>query len=118
MRAIKNSKFQIRLPLILALGLAVGILIGAKMAYLQPSENDIFSSIQKFRKVLTFINRDYVDEVDTDKLVESAIEKVTEELDPHTSYISAEDVALANSQLQGEFEGIGIEFNLIRDTIY
>lgn len=118
MRAIKNSKFHIRLPLILALGLAVGILIGAKMAYLQPSENDIFSSIQKFRKVLTFIDRDYVDEVNTDKLVEAAIEKITEELDPHTSYISAEDVALANSQLQGEFEGIGIEFNLIRDTIY
>ncbi len=118
MRAIKNSKFQVRLPLILALGLAVGILIGAKMAYLQPSENDIFSSVQKFRKVLTFIDREYVDEVNTDKLVESAIEKITEELDPHTSYISAEDVALANSQLQGEFEGIGIEFNLIRDTIY
>ncbi len=115
---IKNSKFHIRLPMILALGLAVGILIGAKMAYLQPSENDIFSSVQKFRKVITLIERDYVDQVSTEELVETAIEKMLEDLDPHTTYISAEDAELANSSLQGEFEGIGIEFNLIRDTIY
>lgn len=115
---IKNSKFHIRLPMILALGLAVGILIGAKMAYLQPSENDIFSSVQKFRKVITLIERDYVDQVSTDELVETAIEKMLEDLDPHTSYISAKDAELANSSLEGEFEGIGIEFNLIRDTIY
>ena len=115
---IKNSKFHIRLPLILALGLAVGILIGAKMAYLQPSDNDIFGSVQKFRKVLTLIDRDYVDEVSTDELVETAIEKMLEDLDPHTTYISPEDAELANSSLEGEFEGIGIEFNIIRDTIY
>lgn len=104
--------------MILAIGLALGILIGAKMAYLQPSDNDVFSSVQKFRKVLTLIDRDYVDKIQTDELVETAIEKMLENLDPHTTYISAEDAELANSSLEGEFEGIGIEFNIIRDTIY
>lgn len=114
----KNAKFYIKIPIILAIGIAAGILIGAKMVDLKSTDNDLFSSILKFREVLTHVDRDYVDRVSTDELVESAIQKMLEKLDPHTVYIPSEDVELAKSQLDGEFDGIGIEFNVIRDTIY
>ncbi|MGK7396272.1 MAG: S41 family peptidase [Candidatus Cyclobacteriaceae bacterium M3_2C_046] len=118
MREIKNTKFHIRLPLILAVGIAAGILIGARMVDHNASDNDLFSSVLKFREVLTHVERDYVDEVSMDELVETAINKMLEKLDPHTVYISSEDVQIAKDQLEGEFEGIGIEFNIIKDTIY
>jgi carboxyl-terminal processing protease len=59
-----------------------------------------------------------VDSVDTNELVEFGIEKMLGKLDPHSSYIPAKDAALAKSQLEGEFDGIGIEFGILRDTIY
>jgi carboxyl-terminal processing protease len=67
---------------------------------------------------MTYINRDYVDSVDTNELVEFGITKMLEKLDPHSSYIPAKDASLVQSQLEGEFDGIGVEFGIIRDTIY
>ena len=114
----KNTKAQIRLPIILALAIAAGIWIGATFAVPQSDRNDLKSAIYKLQEVLTYINRDYVDSVDTNELVEHGIQKMLEELDPHSSYITAEDAELAKSQLEGEFDGIGIEFGIMRDTIY
>lgn len=74
--------------------------------------------MMKFREVLTYIEKDYVDAVDSEDLVETAINTMLEKLDPHSVYIPAKDLKLANSQLEGEFDGIGIEFSLIRDTIH
>lgn len=118
MRDIKNTKYYIRLPLILAIGIAAGILIGAKMVDVNSTDNDLFNNVLKFREVLTHVKKDYVDEVNTDELVETAISKMLEKLDPHSVYIDAEEIDLAKSQLEGEFEGIGIEFSIIKDTIY
>lgn len=81
------------------------------------SENSVFNSILKFREIITYIDRDYVDEVDTEELVETAINEMLEDLDPHTVYIPAKDLELSKSELEGGFEGIGIEFSIIRDTI-
>ena len=75
-------------------------------------------SFSKFRQVLSYIENDYVDEVNTEAILEEVIDDMLERLDPHTSYISTEDIALIKSQLQGNFEGIGIEFNIFKDTIY
>src|SRR5690606_40218226 len=82
------------------------------------NQNDLKSAIYKIQEVLTYINRDYVDSVDTNELAEHGIEKILEKLDPHSSYITAKDADLAKSQLDGEFDGIGIEFGILRDTIY
>ncbi|MFP4091410.1 MAG: S41 family peptidase [Cyclobacteriaceae bacterium] len=114
----KNSDFQIKLPIFLTLAVAAGILIGATMAGGDTSSNNLISSYLKFKDILTYIQRDYVDEVNTDELVESAITNMLEELDPHSVYIPAEELEMAKAQLEGEFEGIGIEFNIFRDTIY
>jgi len=114
---IKNSKFQIRLPIILTVGLAAGIMIGATFAGSDQATSNFMKSVMKFREVMSLIDRSYVDDVNTDEMVETAVTKMLEDLDPHTIYVSAKDVELSNSDLKKEFEGVGIEFNIFRDTI-
>lgn len=118
MSEIKNTKQQIRLPLILALAISAGIWIGATFAEPKTDRNDLKAAIYKLQEIITYINRDYVDSVNTNELVEFGIQKMLEKLDPHSSYIPARDATLAKSQLDGEFDGIGVEFGIIRDTIY
>ena len=115
----KNSNRAVRLPLYIALTLCVGVFIGANMAGTSSTPaTDFMQSLTKFRQVLSHIENDYVDEVDSDELVESAITNMLEELDPHTSYIPAKDLELIQSRLQGNYEGIGVEFNIFKDTIH
>ena len=114
----KNTMRQIRLPLLLALSIAGGIWIGATFAEPKGSQNDLRAALYKLQEIMTYINRDYVDSVDTNELVEFGITKMLEKLDPHSSYIRAKDASLVQSQLEGEFDGIGVEFGIIRDTIY
>ncbi|MEQ9298672.1 MAG: S41 family peptidase [Cyclobacteriaceae bacterium] len=118
MKEINNSKSVIRLPILLAIAIATGVLIGATMVNTSDGKKDLYQSIYKFREIVSYIDRNYVDEVDTDELVETAINDMLEKLDPHTSYIPAKDQELVSSQLEGKFEGIGIEFNIFHDTIY
>ncbi|WP_200975825.1 S41 family peptidase [Echinicola sp. 20G] len=114
----KNTKAQIRLPIILALAISAGIWIGATFAEPKTDHNDLKAALYKLQEIITYIDRDYVDTVNTTELVEHGIEKMLEELDPHSSYIPAKDAELAQSQLDGEFDGIGVEFGILRDTIY
>ncbi|MCH7412915.1 S41 family peptidase [Belliella sp. R4-6] len=118
MSEIKNTKAQVRLPIIIALAIAAGVWIGATFAEPKTDRNDLKAAIYKLQEIVTYINRDYVDSVNTNELVEFGIEKMLEKLDPHSSYIPAKDAALAKSQLEGNFDGIGVEFGIIRDTIY
>jgi carboxyl-terminal processing protease len=71
----------------------------------------------KFSRALSLIESFYVDTADLDKLTEKAIIEVLRNLDPHSTYISAKDVKEMNEPLIGNFDGIGIQFNLLRDTI-
>ncbi len=74
-------------------------------------------SDQKFSAALQIIRMAYVDTVNEAKLTEDAITAMLKKLDPHSTYISKSDVEKANEPLVGNFEGIGIQFNLVRDTI-
>ena len=76
-----------------------------------------FSPADKFAWSLNYIKRYYVDSVNSGKLVEDAIVKILEELDPHSSYLTPEEVKEMNEPLQGNFEGIGVSFNILNDTI-
>jgi carboxyl-terminal processing protease len=71
----------------------------------------------KFGRTLGLIEAFYVDSVDLDALTEKAIVDILRSLDPHSSYISAKDVNDMNEPLNGNFEGIGIQFNILHDTI-
>ncbi len=108
---------MIRLPFLLAAAIAGGILIGATMTN-SPSETGLLNSVDKFREIMNYVERNYVDEVDSEELIESAITNMLEKLDPHTVYIEAKDIDISRSQLEGKFDGIGIEFNIFKDTIY
>ena len=112
----QNSKFQIRLPLVLCIGLAVGIFVGSGFNNRKAS-GDIGKDVQKFRDVLTQIQTEYVDTVNTASLVDDAIHHMLNKLDPHSAYIPASDRIAANEDLRGNFDGIGVEFNIFHDTI-
>lgn len=64
------------------------------------------------------ISNFYVDDVDEEKLVENAIRGMLETLDPHSTYSTAEEVRKMNEQLNGNFEGVGIQFNMTADTLF
>ncbi len=72
---------------------------------------------QKFEEVITFVNKLYVDPVDAKKLTETAIVAMLEQLDPHSTYISKEEVDDAKSSINGSFVGIGIRFQILKDTL-
>ena len=72
----------------------------------------------KLGSLMYHIDRRYVDDVDKNKLVDAAIVSMLAELDPHSIYIPKEDLEEVNEPLKGNFEGVGIQFNIIRDTIY
>lgn len=72
----------------------------------------------KFNRVLNYLQYYYVDSINQEEIVEDAIEHVLHELDPHSTYISAKEVKQMQESLQGNFEGIGISFNILNDTIY
>jgi carboxyl-terminal processing protease len=112
----ENTKYNVRLPIVLCLGLAAGIFVGATLNTGKRS-SDVNHDVQKLRDVLTQINDEYVDTVNTGRLVDEAIQHLLNKLDPHSSYIPAEDRLVANEDLRGNFDGIGIEFNIFNDTI-
>lgn len=73
---------------------------------------------RKLEMTLYAINNLYVDKVDNDKLVEDAIIALLDKLDPHSNYMNKEEVKELNEPLQGNFDGIGIQFNMLTDTLY
>lgn len=72
---------------------------------------------EKLSLLLNYIENMYVDSVNSEQLVEKAIIHLLEELDPHSTYFSAEELKEANEPLQGSFDGIGVQFNILHDTI-
>lgn len=76
------------------------------------------ATVGKVESLLYHLDRMYVDDVDKSKLVEVAIVRMLEELDPHSIYIPKEELEEVNEPLKGNFEGVGIQFNIIQDTIY
>ncbi len=81
------------------------------------SQNSVTNSYHKFGRLLTLINAYYVDSTNINKLTEKAIISTLKNLDPHSTYLSADDVKAANEPLEGNFEGIGVEFNILDDTL-
>ncbi|MFV0344861.1 MAG: S41 family peptidase [Bacteroidales bacterium] len=84
----------------------------------QTANNDSRQSKQKLLYVLSLLQGYYVDTVDFPKLTEDAIVKMLSELDPHSAYITADEVKKMNEPLEGEFEGVGISFDILEDTLY
>ncbi len=122
------SAAQIKLPIFTAIALGVGLIFGAR--FFGGQDNSFTTSLvglqteesasdqaKKMRQVLSYIEDYYVDTVNLTDITDHGIKEMLSKLDPHTSYIPAKDVEIMNSQLEGDFEGIGVEFVLFEDTI-
>lgn len=103
-------------PLVYALLLAAGLTAGM---FLRPatSVQTLVGSQGKIGEILSVIDQTYVDTVNVEQLQDAAIQDLLQGLDPHSVYIPASELEVANEQLEGNFEGIGIEFNIVSDTL-
>ncbi len=115
---IANDRTTVRLPMLLGLTLAGGVLIGAFFFGGTKSLSTVGRGYAKYKEILQLIENNYVDSVNTDELVDFSITKMLEKLDPHTAYLNPIDAVAARSQLEGGFDGIGVEFNIFADTVY
>lgn len=108
------------MPLIMALCVIIGIIIGTFCAkhFSGNRLNIINSGSSRLNNLLRIIDDQYVDPVNIDSLVDKAIPQILADLDPHSVYISAKDVQAATDDLKGSFSGVGIEFTIRQDTIH
>ncbi|MBL7803702.1 MAG: S41 family peptidase [Saprospiraceae bacterium] len=117
------SKFQIRLPLLLALVLTAGMFIGQQLPHFDSHIRLLSGRSQAgpiagtLDEILRYIEARYVDSVNVADLKNGAIEHLLEQLDPHSVYITPEELAAVEEDMSGNFEGIGIEFLIVDDTL-
>lgn len=100
----------------LCLVMALLLALPAHNVFAQSKETVQMNQL-KFARLLRLVDGYYVDSSNVDKLTENAIVSLLGELDPHSTYISKEEVDKMNEPLQGNFEGIGISFNIFKDTL-
>ena len=98
-------------PIIYAIILAIGLFIGGVLNNNQPNTDN------KLNNILQIINNHYVDSIDYSAFEIDALNSILKELDPHSSYIPIKDVKAVEEDMQGSFSGIGIEFNIIEDSV-
>lgn len=112
-----NQKLSIWLPLIMAIILALGIEIGLMLN--GSKEHAIFSGNKSntLDEVLRYVQAKYVDTVNLANLEDGAVANVLEQLDPHSTFIPSKDLTGVKEEMEGNFEGIGIEFFIVGDTI-
>lgn len=117
MKVKRQSRFS---PILLFISLIIGILIGTFLAgrFSGNRLNIINSSSNKINDLLHIIDNQYVDTVNISNIVEDAMPKIIEELDPHSKYISAKDATTANEDLKGSFCGVGVQFTIKNDTVH
>lgn len=98
----------------------VGMISGYKLKQSLPDykQADYNESLNKFQEVLRFIDYSYIEPVTFEKMVDDAIKGLLEGLDPHSFYIPKQEKKGMDEQMAGSFEGIGVEFNILEDTIY
>ena len=81
------------------------------------AQKDVSANVNKLGQAMFYINRFYLDTTNLGKLTDNALEAMMKQLDPHSSYITAKDMKAMNEPLEGNFDGIGVEFALINDTL-
>lgn len=106
-------------PSVLALALAIGIFIGGKLHFNDTPEK-LFttnSKKDKLNRLIDYIDYEYVDDINTDSIVDVTVNNILEKLDPHSVYIPRNEMKRVAENMKGDFVGIGINFYMYRDTI-
>ncbi len=117
---MKNRKLQVWLPLIFSLVMISGMFFGFKLHQQTGSTKGFFKKDKRssLQEALDLIRSRYVDSVGIDSLQDDAMQGIMNQLDPHSIYIPASDLSEANEDIIGNFEGIGVEFNIFQDTVH
>lgn len=115
----KNVDIKAWLPLIVGVSIGIGVLVGSHLRAPDPSTNRLMvdKNATKFERLLNYVDQYYVDSVDINVLTQEAIDHVLKDLDPHTVYVPADEADIMASRLDDGFEGVGIEFRVIEDTL-
>ncbi|WP_418497923.1 S41 family peptidase [Flagellimonas sp.] len=106
-------------PTLLALAVAIGIFIGGKLHFNDTPEK-LFSTNSKkdkLNRLIDYIDYEYVDEIDTDSIVDVTVNNILGKLDPHSVYIPKSEMKEVSENMKGDFAGIGVSFYMFRDTI-
>ncbi len=112
------TKRKINLPLYLAIAVVIGMAIGTLFNFKKKPVLFSSNTIEaKIKRLIDYINYDYVDKVDTDSLLDDAITKMLSELDPHSVYIPKGELKRLTETMQGKFVGIGVSFLMHNDTV-
>ena len=112
------QKFKILLPVALFFMLALGFILGSKFQFsASPSHFGKPTAKNKLNTLLELIETEYVDQVDTDSIVEDAVNAILAHLDPHSTYIPSADQAELAENMKGDFVGIGVNFYMYKDSV-
>jgi carboxyl-terminal processing protease len=117
---MRNKKLQVWLPLIFSLVMISGMFFGFKLHQQTGSTKGFFKKDRRssLQEALDLIRTRYVDSIGLDSLQDDAMYEMMNHLDPHSVYIPAMDVGEANEDIIGNFEGIGVEFNIFEVTVH
>lgn len=111
-----SSSRKIFFPLAISIAVAFGLLLGNKL----PKSDDLTQNVSgktKLNRLLDFIDREYVDDVNTDSIVDLTVDKILKNLDPHSVYINKKDLVAVSESMNGNFVGIGVNFYMYKDTV-
>ncbi len=116
------KKAWIVLPFLMALAVAAGIYIGSDLSQMEKGspifQRDHTSSTNKISQIINFVEQHYVDTVDKGSIIDKTIQEMLQQLDPHSYYISTEELRQYTEPLEGNFDGIGVEFTIQHDTVF
>lgn len=101
-------------PMIMAVIMATGVLIGSKLNFGDYTTN---SDVGKINDIINIISEKYVDDIDKEILIERTLKHLLQELDPHSAYVTPEEYQQQLEQIEGKFDGIGVEFRMLHDTL-
>ncbi|MAN26935.1 MULTISPECIES: S41 family peptidase [Mesonia] len=114
-----NTYSKKYLPLIIGAACAIGVLIGSSLDFSDNSEGLFAKNAkkEKLNRLIDYIDYEYVDEVNTDSIVDITVNKILEDLDPHSTYIPKKKYDAVAENMKGDFVGIGVSFYTLNDTI-
>ena len=115
----RTRRSAIWLPVIVVVAVSAGVFLGIKLQNRKQmvTRTMFINNANKIGSILNLVEKNYVDTVDSKKMIETAIPEILKQLDPHTVYIPAKDMVEVGEEMSGNFSGIGVQFSIQNDTI-
>ena len=107
------------LPIIISVAIALGIFIGGKLSFTDKSDRLFTSNSKKdkINRLIDYIDYEYVDQINTDSIVDVTVNRILDNLDPHSTYIPKKDIQRVTDNMKGDFVGIGVSFYTYKDSV-